>query len=400
MAQSDLVFDPFSEEFLANHHQIYRRLREEAPVYYNEDLDFYALTRHADVVAAFRDYETYSSAGGIDLTMMNSDEDPPKAILFMDPPEHRRMRSLINKAFTPRAVESLRDSVVELVERYLRAVDPHRFDVVQDFSARFPIDVISELTGVPAEFRPQMRMWMNEVNRITPGQMKRGDASTKALAVAVTFYYNLVQERRARPRGDLISQLIAAEFERENGEISRLDDLEIASFALVLVGAGAETVTKLVANAVAVFAEHPDQWQKILDDRSKVPAAVEELLRFDGPVRYNLRRTRQKVIVQGIAIPPGKPVFLCGPSANRDSDAFPDADTFDIDRQQTHRMHLGFGYGIHSCLGAALARMETAIALEHLLDLMPQYEVIWRLAERATAPTVSGWSHLPVEIRR
>jgi cytochrome P450 len=400
MAQSNVVFDPFSEEFLANQYEIYRRLREEAPVYYNEDLDFYALTRHADVVAAFRDYETYSSAGGIDLTMMNSDQEPPKAILFMDPPEHGRMRSLVKRAFTPSAVDSLRDSVVGLVERYLSTVDPHRFDVVQDFSALFPIDVISDLMGVPEEFRPRMRMWMDEVNRISPGQRERGEASTKALADAVTFYYNLVQERRAQPRDDMISQLIAAGIERENGETSKLDDLEITSFALVLVGAGAETVTKLVANAVAVFAEHPDQWQKLLDDRTKVPAAVEELLRFDGPVRYNLRRTRREVIVQGIAIPPGKPVFLCGASANRDSDAFPDADTFDMDRQQTQTVHLGFGHGIHSCLGAALARMETAIALEHLLDLMPRYEVMWHLARRATAPTVSGWSRLPVEIRR
>jgi cytochrome P450 len=400
MAQSGLVFDPFSEEFLANQHEIYRRLREEAPAYYNEDLDFYALTRHADVVAAFRDYETYSSAGGIDLTMMNSDETPPKAILFMDPPEHGRMRSLVNRAFTPRAVESLRESVDEVVDRYLGAVDPHRFDVVQDFSALFPVDVIGDLMGVPEEFRPRMRMWMDQVNRITPGEMARGEASTEALADAVTFYYNLVQERRARPREDMISQLIASEIERENGEISKLDDLEITSFALVLVGAGAETVTNLVSNAVAVFAEHPDQWQKLLDDRSKVPAAVEELLRFDGPVRYNLRRTRRQVKVRGIAIPPGKPVLLCGPSANRDSDAFPDADTFDIDRKQTKAVHLGFGYGIHSCLGAALARMETVIALERLLDLMPRYAVIWRLAKRALAPTVSGWSHLSVEIKR
>ena len=154
-----------------------------------------------------------------------------------------------------------------------------------------------------------------------------------------------------------------------------LDDFEIAGFATLLGGAGAETVTKLIGNAAVTFAQNPDQWQKLLDDRSKIPAAVEELLRYEAPAQYNVRRSMREVALHGVTIPAGKPVFLLGGSANRDPEAFTDADTFDIDRDRTEAQNLGFGYGVHSCLGAALARMESAIALERLLDFMPRYEV-------------------------
>ena len=164
--------------------------------------------------------------------------------------------------------------------------------------------------------------------------------------------------------------------QRDDGQMSGLDDLEIASFATLLGGAGAETVTKLISSAVAVFARNPEQWQKLLEDRSKVPAAVEELLRYEGPVQYNVRRSQREVTLHGVTIPAGKPVFLLGGSANRDPAAFTDPESFDIERESLPSLQsIGLGYGIHSCLGAALARMETAIALDKLLDFMPRYEV-------------------------
>ncbi|MFL6081792.1 MAG: cytochrome P450 [Mycobacterium sp.] len=399
MTTSKLVFDPFSEEFFKGPWEIYRRMREEAPVYYNEEHDFYALSRHEDVAAAFKDFETYSSAYGLDLAMVKSDEPPMmKAIILMDPPEHRQMRSLINKVFTPRAIGALKPMVIETIERYISRANLDRFDVVQDFSALFPVEVITQMLGVPEEYRQKVREWVDTSLHREPGQIEMSEKGLQAVAESFALYYQLIQERRTEPRDDMFSQLVAAEIERDDGSKTSLDDFEIAGFATLLGGAGAETVTKLVGNAAVVFARNPDQWQKLLDDRSKIPAAVEELLRYEAPAQYNVRRSMREVHLHGVTIPAGKPVFLLGGSANRDPEAFTDADRFDIDRDRTEAQNLGFGYGVHSCLGAALARMESAIALEKLLDVMPRYEVIWDDCKRVAMQNVAGWSHVPVRV--
>jgi cytochrome P450 len=402
MTKSKLVFDPFSEEFFNGPYEIYRRLRDEAPVYCNEEYDFYALTRHKDVAAAFKDFETYSSAHGVDLAMVRAGGPPEGAnsIIMMDPPGHRRMRSLINKVFTPRAIQSLEPMVSEVIDGFLSVVNLEQFDVVQDFSALFPVEVITRMLGVPEDYRQQVRHWVDATLHREPGQLEMDEAGWEAIMQITAFYYNLVQERRAQPQDDMISGLIAAEVERDDGEKTRLDDMEIAGFAALLGGAGAETVVKLVANAVVLFARNPDQWQKLLDDRSKIPAAIEEVLRYEAPAQYNVRYSLKEVHLHGVTIPAGKPVFLVGGSANRDPEAFTDPDKFDIDRDRHEALNLGFGYGIHSCLGAALARMESAIALEKLLDLMPRYEVIWDDCERVTMQNVAGWSHVPVRVLR
>ncbi|GBG36283.1 cytochrome P450 [Mycobacterium montefiorense] len=400
MATAHLVFDPFSEQFFTDPYPTYRRMREEAPVYYDERHDFYALTRHEDVSAAFKDYQTYSSARGIDLAMVKNNALPQesKSMIFMDPPEHRRMRTLVNKVFTPRAITSLKDTVTELIEYHLSRIDPHRFDVVADFSALFPVEVISTVLGVPAEHRQQIRHWVDTSLHREPGQIEMGEVNWEAVTQIGTFYYNLIQERRKAPQDDMISGLIAAEVEREGGGTTQLDDFEITGFATLLGGAGAETVTKLVGNAIVQFARNPDQWQKLLDDRAKVPAAIEEVLRYEAPAQYNVRCSLKDVALHGVTIPAGKPVFLLGGSANRDPNAFTDADKFDIDRDRTEAQNLGFGYGVHSCLGAALARLESAIALNKLLDLMPRYEVIWDDCKRVSMQNVAGWSNVPVRV--
>jgi cytochrome P450 len=401
MTKPKVVFDPFSEEFFTDPFEIYRRMREDAPLYYDEKEDFYALTRHEDVAAAFKDFDTYSSARGCDLAMVRKGiTEAQKSIIFMDPPEHRHMRSLLNKAFTPRAIQSQLDTVIEVIDKYLGAVDPDNFDVVQDFSGPFPVEVITRMAGVPEEYRQQVRHWIDTSLHHEPGQIEISEAGMQANIDTAMYYYGLVQERRENPQDDMISRLIAAEIPVEGGEPRKLDDIEICGFATLLGGAGAETVTKLVGNATVIFARNPEQWQKLLDDRSKVPAAVEELLRFEGPVQYNVRYTMKEAHVSGGVIPPFKPVFLCGAAANRDNDAFTDADTFDIDRDQTEAQHLGLGYGIHSCLGAALARMESRIALERLLDFMPRYEVQWDGCKRVNMQNVAGWLNVPVKVLR
>jgi len=400
MTKPKLVFNPVSQDYFDNPYEIYKRMRDEAPVYYDEVEDFYALTRHADVAAAFKDYESFSSARGCDLSMVRTGEVPQKSIIFMDPPDHRHMRSLLNKAFTPRAIQSQRETVIELVEHYLSKADPDHFDVVQDFSGPFPVEVITRMAGVPEEFRQQVRHWIDTSLQRDPGQIDLSEANMQANIDSAVYYYGLVQERRENPQDDMINRLIAAEVPGENGELRKLDDIEITGFLTLLGGAGAETVTKLVGSAVVEFARHPEQWQKLLDDRSKIPDAVEELLRYVGPVQYNVRYSIKDVELPSGIVPANKPVFLMGAAANRDPRAFEDAETFDITRDRSQAQNLGLGYGIHSCLGAALARMESAIALERLLDFMPRYEVDFYGLERVHMQNVAGYHHVPVKVLR
>ncbi|OMC37710.1 cytochrome [Mycobacterium sp. GA-1841] len=400
MTKAQVIFDPFSDEFFQNPFDMYRRMRTDAPLYYNSDLDFYALTRHEDVAAALKDHEAFSSSRGCDLAMVQSNEPPQKSIIFMDPPDHRHMRSLLNKAFTPRMIQSQKDTVIEQIDRYLGQIDGDEFDVVQDFSGPFPVEVITRMAGVEPEYRQQVRHWIDTSLSREPGQMGYSEAGMQANIDTGIYYYGLVQKRRENPQDDMISRLIAAEIPGENGEMRRLDDIEITGFATLLGGAGAETVTKLIGTAAVLFAKNPEQWQKLLDDREKVPAAVEELLRYEGPVQYNVRYTLKEAHVPSGTIPAGKPVFLISAAANRDPDAFTDADTFDIDRDRTEAQNLGLGYGIHSCLGAALARMESVVALEKLLDFMPRYEVKWDGLRRVQMQNVAGYSNVPVRVLR
>ncbi len=398
MTKPKLVFNPVAQDYFDNPYEIYERMRDEAPIYYDEEEDFYALTRHADVAAAFKDHESFSSARGCDLSMVRSGEVPQKSIIFMDPPDHRHMRSLLNKAFTPRAIQAQRETVIELVEHYLGKADPDNFDVVQDFSGPFPVEVITRMAGVPEDFRQQVRRWIDKSLEREPGQIDLSEANMQANIDSAVYYYGLVQERRENPQDDMISRLIAAEIPDDDGNMRKLDDIEITGFATLLGGAGAETVTKLVGSAVVVFAQHPDQWQMLLDDRSRIPDAVEELLRYVGPVQYNVRYSIKDVELPSGTVPANKPVFLMGAAANRDPRAFDDAETFDITRDRTQAQNLGLGYGIHSCLGAALARMESAVALDHLLDFMPRYEVDFSGLQRVNMQNVAGYHHVPVKV--
>ncbi|WP_283613405.1 cytochrome P450 [Mycolicibacterium poriferae] len=398
--QEAVVFDAFSADFYRDPHAFYPRLRAQAPVFYNAEYDFYALSRHADVAAGLKDFATYSSAYGVDLGMVRTGQKAPaKMIISIDPPEHRVMRSLVNKVFTPRAISAWHDMVSDTVDRFLAAASAGpSFDVVSDFSVYFPVEVITQMLGVPEERRQQVRLWIDESLHREPGQIDISESGKQAMAEMWLMYYQLIQERREAPREDMISALIAAEVTRDDGAADRLRDSEIAGFATLLGGAGAETVTKLVGGAIATFARHPEQWQQLLGDRSLIPAAVDELLRYDAPVQYNVRRSTREVTLHGVTIPAGAPVFLLGASANRDPDAWTAPDTFDINRDRTEAQNLGFGYGIHSCLGAALARMEALIALDKLLDLMPRYDVQWESCRRVSMQNVAGYSHVPVRI--
>jgi cytochrome P450 len=277
----------------------------------------------------------------------------------------------------------------------VKALNPASFDAVADFSALFPVEIITTMLGVPREDRQQLRLWVDKGLERHPGKMGPSREGVDAMIASGTYYYELIQQRRAHPQDDMISRLIDIEIV-EDGDVRRLDDVEIAGFANLLGGAGAETVTKLVGNAIVVFAENPDQWQALRDDRDKIPAAFEELLRYEGPSQYQGRCTARDVTLHGTTIPAGSAVLLINGSATRDERVFPDPDRFDIDRERKFGYNIGFGYGIHSCLGAALARMEARIALEALLDLIPRYEVDHAGLRRVHMTNVCGWANVPV----
>jgi cytochrome P450 len=391
-------FDPYSEDYFTSPFETYRRMRDEAPVYYNAKHDFYALTRYEDVAPAYKDFATYSSAKGITIDMMKLAEPDAAAgrlIIMMDPPEHERFRKLVNRVFTPRAVESLEAMVRETIDEAIARLDPASFDAVADFSALFPVEIITKMLGVPAEDRQQLRLWLDKSLEREAGSMGASREGIEAGMQAGAYYYNLIQQRRAEPQEDMISRLIETEI-TEDGEVRKLDDIEIAGFASLLGGAGAETVTKLVGNAALVFGENPDQWRKLQQDRSKIPVAFEELLRYEGPSQYNVRCAMRDVTLHGTTIPAGSTVLLINGSALRDERMFPDPERFDIDRERKVGYNIGFGYGIHSCLGAALARMEGRIAIEALLDLLPRYEVDRAGLRRVHMTNVFGWSNVPV----
>jgi cytochrome P450 len=300
--------------------------------------------------------------------------------------------------FTPNAVKKLEPMVREVIATYLDTLDPSGFDVVQDFSALFPCEIITRMLGVPEEHRQQVRLWLDVSLHREPGQVGTSEEGFQAGVESGLMYYNLIQERRANPQDDMISRLIEVEVERDDGTVTKLDDVEITGFASLLGGAGAETVTKLIGNAAVTFYENPDQWQKLLDDRSKVPQAVEELLRYQAPAQYMVRWCTKDVELHGTTIPANSPVFLIPGSANRDERAFEDPDVFDIERPRDQAIHVGLGYGIHSCLGAALARMESRIAMEMMLDFMPRYEVDMSCCKRVAMTNVAGWSSVPAKV--
>jgi cytochrome P450 len=389
-------FDPFSDVFFNDPYPTYKRLRDEAPVYYNEKYGFYALSRHEDVSEAYKNHETFSSSHGVDLATMTSDEPIHPILIMMDPPEHNRMRVLVSRVFTPRAIGTQEPMVREVITRFLDEADRTHFDVVHDFSALFPVEIITRMLGVPPESRQDVRLWLDRTLTRESGQIGMSEDGLAAAMESGLMYYNLIVAKRETPGDDMISKLIAAELTNPDGTVTRLDDVEIAGFAALLGGAGAETVTKLIGNAAVLFADNPDQWQQVLDDPAQIPAAVEEILRYHPPAQYVGRWTLKDVTLHGVTIPKDSPVLLVNGSASRDERAYDEPNRFDISREQGQ--NIGFGYGIHSCLGAALARMESRIALELMRERMPRFEIDRAGLRRVNMTNVAGFSHVPVTI--
>jgi cytochrome P450 len=392
-----MEYDPYSYEIDADPYPVYRHLRDHAPVYRNERLDFYALTRFDDVRDALVDWETYSSARGTVLELMGSDLGDTM-IIFMDPPRQTRYRNLVSRAFTPRRVAALEEEIRAIARRHLDALQGRkRFDVVAEYTGRVPMDVISALLGIPESDRAMVRGFSDDILHREHGNPAPPPRALRAMAEAWDYYDAILEERRRRPRDDLFSALARAELQGEDGRPERLSDQEIRSFAMLLATAGNETVTRLLASALYWLSRNPEQRRLLAGHPALVPGAVEETLRYDPPSHYQGRTTTRDVSLHGMVIPKDARVLLINGATGRDERAFPEPDRYDVRRQVP--LHLAFGHGRHVCLGASLARMEARIALESFLVRYPDYEVPEGGAIPLHSSNVRGFASLTLEVR-
>lgn len=391
---SEIYWDPFDTELDSSPYDMWRRMREEAPVYRNDRFDFWALSRFADVEAAHKDPATFSSAYGIVLESMGTNMSGTGMMIMMDPPEHTTLRHLVSRAFTPRRIGALEDRIREICQELL---DPHTgsdgFDYLQDFGAILPSRVISDLVGVPPEDQEAQRHLIDQLFHIEPGVGMINDTSVTASIQLNVYLAELLEQREQQPRDDLLTALGQAEI-TEDGVTRRLSREEAATFGMLLFTAGTETVARLLGNVAVVLADHPDQRADLATNPDVIPNAVEELLRYEAPSPVQGRWTLRDVELHGVTIPKDAKVLLLTGSAGRDERAFPDADRFDVRRNMDH--HVSFGYGIHFCVGAALARMEGRIALEETLKRFPEWEVDHDRAKRLHTSTVRGWAEVPI----
>jgi cytochrome P450 len=393
---SAVAFDPWDYAIHEDPYPTYARLRAEEPVYRNEKLDFWALSRHADVLAAFRDSERFSNRYGVSLDKVAWGEHAHKSMSFlaMDPPRHTRIRALVSKGFTPRRVAELEGTVramaAELVETALEA---REFDLVEQIAGRLPMDVISEMIGVPAEDRQELRRLADLLVHRLEGIEDVPPEGLEAALLMVGYFSELIVGRRRSPGEDLTSALLAIEDEGD-----KLSDEELISFLFLMVVAGNETTTKMIANAWYWADRFPDEKAKALASPERASDWVEETVRFDNSTQLLARLAAADVMVRDRLIHEGDRVLLLIGSANRDADVFADADAYDLDRDIGTRT-ASFGTGRHFCMGASLARLEGRVVLEELQRRVADYEVDEGGAVRVHSVNVRGFARLPTRVR-
>lgn len=395
MSPAGPEWDPFDPAAKADPYPVWRRLRDECPVYHNEAHDFWALSRFADVDAAHRDPETFSSAHGTVLELMTREPQTGPLMIFQDPPEHTVLRRLVSRAFTPRRVAQMEERVRELCGHLLDAQDGmHRFDLVADYGAVVPAQVIATLLGVPPSDRAEVRRHIDRSFHLEPGVGMANPVAAESWGFLGEYLTRQLRERVGRRRDDLLSDLLDARFPDPSGTVRELGVEGSAVFALLLISAGTETVARLIGWAGFLLAAHPDQRALLAADPGLIPDAVEEVLRYEPPSPVQGRWTTTDVTLHGTVIPADAKVLLLTGSAGRDERAYPDPDRFDVRRRAS--LHLSFGYGAHFCLGAALARLEARVALEELLKRHPHWDVDHDGAELLFTSTVRGYKRLPV----
>ena len=393
-AKPDVYYDPYDVEINANPNPAFRRLREKAPLYYNERYDFYAASLYEDVERGLVDRGTFISGRGGILELIKSNVAiPPGTLIFEDPPVHTARRALLSRVFTPRKMQALEPKIREFC---VQALDPlvgsGRFDFIADLGAQMPMRVISMLLGIPEKDQERVRDQVDKALRTEAGEPMKPAQDGAAMSGAIFADY--IEWRATHPSNDLMTELLNAEFEDENGTRRRLRREEILTYVSVIAGAGNETTTRLIGWAGKVLAEHPDQRRELVQDPSLIPNAIEELLRFEPPAPHVGRFVARDAEIQGRKVPQGSAILLLVGSANRDERRFPDGERFDIHRNIGQ--HLSFGLGAHFCLGASLARLEGRVALEEVLKRFPEWDLDMEHAKLSPTSTVRGWETLPV----
>lgn len=391
----DIYYDPFDTKIDEDPHPLWKRMRDEVPLYHNEKYGFYALSRFDDVQKGLTDWNTYRSGKGSTLEIILAGMDIPSGMILMeDPPVHDVHRGLMSRVFTPRKMNAIEPKVRDFCARTLDPLDGSgRFDFVRDLGAVMPMRTIGYLLGIPEQDQEAIRDRLDEGLRIKEGEEIPKNEHLGGFEQFIEY----IEWRTKNPSDDLMTELLMAEFEDETGTTRRLSQEEVLTYVGLIAGAGNETTTRLVGWTGKLLADHPDQRRELVEDRSLIPDAIEEILRYEAPSPVQARTLSKPVEHYGQTLPEGTIVVLLNGSANRDERHFPAADRFDIHRNIDH--HLSFGYGLHFCLGAALARLEGRVALDEVLKRWPDWEVDWDAAEQAHTPTVRGWDKLPVITR-
>jgi cytochrome P450 len=389
----DLYYDPFDIEIDKDPHPLWRRMRDEAPLYRNDRYDFFAISRFDDVERALVDWDTFRSGKGSTLeTILARMEIPSGLILMEDPPVHDVHRKLMARVFSPRAMEAVEPKVREFCARTLdERVGSGRFDFIEDLGAVMPMRTIGYLLGIPEEDQEGIRDVIDEGLKLNEdGTVRENDY----MGGGFMMFLDYISWRKDHPSDDLMTKLLNAEFEDETGTVRRLREDELLTYVGLLAGAGNETTTRLIGWTGKVLAENPEQRSEIAADRSLLPHAIEEILRYEAPSPVQARTMTRDMEYYGETVPEGSTMVILNGSANRDDRHFPDGDRFDIHRKIDH--HLSFGYGLHFCLGAALARLEGRVALDEVLNRWSEWDVDWDNVKQAHTPTVRGWEKLPV----
>ncbi len=390
-----VVFDPYDWKVHEDPYPLYRALRDEAPCYHNEERNFWALSRYDDVLAGFRDWEGLSNTQGVSLEREQVREARlVMSFLGMDPPRHDHLRNLVSRGFTPRRVRDLEPRVRDLARHYIDAfVDKGECDFIDEFAGKLPMDVISEMLGVPQEDREELRAWADLVVHREEGVAEVPPEGMAAAANLIKYFSEHVARRRAQRTDDLASALIDAELDGE-----RLEDIDIIGFLFLMIIAGNETTTKLLGNALYWAWRNPDQKAKLVANPALAEGWVEETLRYDPSSQLIARTSTRPLEFHGCTIPADSRVALLIGSANRDERYWSEPDRFDVERNTTGS--LAFGQGTHFCLGASLARLEGRVSLEEVLRRVPDWEVREQGIERVHSSNVRGFAHLPIEFGR
>jgi len=387
----DARWDPYDYELMRNPHAAFRAIRENFPLYYNEQYDFYALSRYEDCIWGLADRDIFKNGKGVMIEQIRSGVAMPRGLInFEDPPEHTIHRSLLSRVFTPNRMAKLEPQIREFCAK---ALDPlaeaGRFDFIEDLSAIVPMRVIGMLLGIPETDQDAIRVRGDERLRTEQGKPMQYDQKS-----LVEGYDAYIDYRIANPSDDLMSQLVHTEFDDETGTRRKLSREELRTMIGFLASAGNETTNRLIGWTAKLLAEYPDQRRDIAENRALVPQAIEEVLRFEPPAAHIGRYVAKDFEIYDTKIPEGSVVIFLAGAANRDPREFADPDRFDIHRER--RPHLTFGYGYHVCLGNALARTEGRIVLDEVLNRFPEWQVDLDHARLASASTVRGWESLPV----